>query len=426
MVQAQNAGGVDLVLAEMWRSLPPKEQKLWHTRAVQGEFAGKNSNPEVHRTGAPKFGVRALPFLRCCCARESVELSAHACRAKGNMEDGPGFLGGPDQPAWRDPRQRSKVGKELLREERAIRRDRSKPHGRQNRAGRTDDVGSALMTSTQRKKRIERRISQRVKAQSAPPLDDESASSQAAGRRSTEILSARPAEDSELVARQRSFGEWLDRGGHAGIETPETPGLGRQWTDGVQQQQGQDDASTGRREIMLPRGRIGVLREAERHHQRVDKKRQLLETWAQTDSDGSGFLGHDEVEMLVIKMHRGISKNEVSRALEEMDGDGSGEVSFGEFQSWWQSQTRASPPGMRAGHVTFAGAAAESKSLSASGSPAGSPKGSPTISPTDSRLPPIRSPADASAAGTAAAAKSGAPGLLRMSPSRRRIGVNGV
>ena len=45
--------------------------------------------------------------------------------------------------------------REKLREERAIRRDRSKPHGRQNRAGRTDDVGSALMTSTQRKKRIE-------------------------------------------------------------------------------------------------------------------------------------------------------------------------------------------------------------------------------------------------------------------------------
>ena len=110
-----------MVLAEMWRSLPPKEQKLWHTRAVQGEFAGKNSNPEVHRTGAPKFG--------------------------GNMEDGPGFLGGPDQPAWRDPRVRSKVGKELLREERAIRRDRSKPHGRQNRAGRTDDVASVYLLS---------------------------------------------------------------------------------------------------------------------------------------------------------------------------------------------------------------------------------------------------------------------------------------
>ena len=35
---------------------------------------------------------------------------------------------------------------------------------------------------------------------------------------------------------------------------------------------------------------------------------------------GAGFLGHDEVEMLVIKMHRGISKNEVSRALEEEQG----------------------------------------------------------------------------------------------------------
>ena len=54
------------------------------------------------------------------------------------------------------------------------------------------------------------------------------------------------------------------------------------------------------------------------------------------DRDGSGALDIDEVAELCRSLGKSLSKKEVHAALEAMDADGSGEISFEEFQPWWE------------------------------------------------------------------------------------------
>lgn len=56
------------------------------------------------------------------------------------------------------------------------------------------------------------------------------------------------------------------------------------------------------------------------------------------DSDGSGFLDADEVKELCKKLGKSLNKSDVEAALNAMDADGSGEISFGEFQPWWEAE----------------------------------------------------------------------------------------
>lgn len=222
----QNAGGVDNILAEMYRLLSPIDLKAWQKRGMQNQVSRIDGNlaSELHRTGAPRFG--------------------------GSSMDGPGFLGGPDQPTWHKPpseedkklspakrkaktaqaahekakeqeKERQKMVKKLQLERRARRvaakqakllaKDTSKRKGAEEPKqidansdgevfeeyakdamenlsvvladvdgsaedadnavhvdasnGSDIDLRSALMTSTKRKQNIERRIAQRVKQQ---------------------------------------------------------------------------------------------------------------------------------------------------------------------------------------------------------------------------------------------------------------------
>ena len=176
----QNAGGHSNVLAEMFRMLPENEVKLWQKRGYQSE-ASNLDNTKMHRTGAPKFG--------------------------GSTMDGPGFLGGPDQPVWHTPpteeelrlspaKRKAKANEEKLHKERdnraeekakveerkvrkAVRASSPKKEGvprlsksavkkkeKLERDGTASmNVGTALMTGTRRTENIEKRIAWRVKQQ---------------------------------------------------------------------------------------------------------------------------------------------------------------------------------------------------------------------------------------------------------------------
>lgn len=63
----------------------------------------------------------------------------------------------------------------------------------------------------------------------------------------------------------------------------------------------------------------------------------VRETFDTIDTDGSGTLDRSEVEKAVRMLGRYLSGTDVDDAMAEMDGDGNGEVSFAEFQTWWES-----------------------------------------------------------------------------------------
>ena len=54
------------------------------------------------------------------------------------------------------------------------------------------------------------------------------------------------------------------------------------------------------------------------------------------DADNSGFLDKAEITQLCTEMGKKLNKKELQSMMEEMDSDGSGEVSFPEFEAWWQ------------------------------------------------------------------------------------------
>ena len=56
------------------------------------------------------------------------------------------------------------------------------------------------------------------------------------------------------------------------------------------------------------------------------------------DEDHSGALDIDEIEKLCKSLGKNMSKKEVASALADMDADGSGEISFEEFEPWWESE----------------------------------------------------------------------------------------
>ena len=57
------------------------------------------------------------------------------------------------------------------------------------------------------------------------------------------------------------------------------------------------------------------------------------------DADNSGLLDRDEISSLADYLSEDpMSEAEMDQAMQEMDGDGSGEVDFEEFQSWWDAR----------------------------------------------------------------------------------------
>lgn len=61
---------------------------------------------------------------------------------------------------------------------------------------------------------------------------------------------------------------------------------------------------------------------------------QLRKLFHETDTDGNGALGIDEVRALGDKLGMVMNEEELQRAMREMDKDGSGEVDFDEFTAW--------------------------------------------------------------------------------------------
>lgn len=56
------------------------------------------------------------------------------------------------------------------------------------------------------------------------------------------------------------------------------------------------------------------------------------------DEDGSGVLDRGEIAELARKLlGKPLTKREIDAAMEEMDGDGNGEIDFEEFRDWWHA-----------------------------------------------------------------------------------------
>lgn len=53
------------------------------------------------------------------------------------------------------------------------------------------------------------------------------------------------------------------------------------------------------------------------------------------DADNSGALDESEIATMCAKMGKKLSKKGLAAAMADMDGDGSGEVDFDEFNAWW-------------------------------------------------------------------------------------------
>jgi hypothetical protein len=55
----------------------------------------------------------------------------------------------------------------------------------------------------------------------------------------------------------------------------------------------------------------------------------------QFDADGDGDLSRSELEHLVVRLGKCLSKQELSAAMVSMDTDGNGRIAIDEFEEWW-------------------------------------------------------------------------------------------
>ena len=73
-------------------------------------------------------------------------------------------------------------------------------------------------------------------------------------------------------------------------------------------------------------------------HERVVGDKTMRSTFNSIDTDGSGSLDAEELAVFVRKLKptRFMGPRQVAEAMAEMDSDGSGRVSFDEFEEWWR------------------------------------------------------------------------------------------
>ena len=64
----------------------------------------------------------------------------------------------------------------------------------------------------------------------------------------------------------------------------------------------------------------------------------LQSLWTELDQDGSGFLDRTEISAVMEFMGKPVDDAGLDAAMQEIDKDNSGEVSFEEFLAWWQKQ----------------------------------------------------------------------------------------
>ena len=71
-------------------------------------------------------------------------------------------------------------------------------------------------------------------------------------------------------------------------------------------------------------------------------------------SDGSGILERKEVSRLLVKVGRKLTQKQIDAAMDEIDRDGSGCVSFLEFERWATRNGRLIAANSKnTGHVPF-------------------------------------------------------------------------
>ena len=71
---------------------------------------------------------------------------------------------------------------------------------------------------------------------------------------------------------------------------------------------------------------------------------EIRSLFAELDADGSGDLDAEEIEEVLVRMGRPLTKRALAEAMEEMDVDQSGDVDFGEFRQWCAPHTHPPPP----------------------------------------------------------------------------------
>ena len=69
---------------------------------------------------------------------------------------------------------------------------------------------------------------------------------------------------------------------------------------------------------------------------------QAFELFQMADTDHSGFIDREEVSALAKKLGKKLGKKQLTKAMELMDPDGDGEVTFSEFEEWWEKHGKSS------------------------------------------------------------------------------------
>eukprot|EP01043_Picozoa_sp_COSAG02_P056564 COSAG02_NODE_6722_length_3401_cov_4.311932_1_plen_657_part_10 len=71
-------------------------------------------------------------------------------------------------------------------------------------------------------------------------------------------------------------------------------------------------------------------------------QRVVRDLFDKIDLDGSGSLSTKEIKKLVEQLGQNLSDKEFKEAMNSMDRDGSGQVSFSEFEAWWKGSEEGS------------------------------------------------------------------------------------
>ena len=79
----------------------------------------------------------------------------------------------------------------------------------------------------------------------------------------------------------------------------------------------------------------------------------VREAFEQLDVDDSGYLDEEEVEQAIAML--GFLADDVSEVMKEMDPNGDGEVTFEEFEAWWQVNMEGDTPGSGSGSAASQG-----------------------------------------------------------------------
>lgn len=77
---------------------------------------------------------------------------------------------------------------------------------------------------------------------------------------------------------------------------------------------------------------------------RLERKKQLFrdeyirKAFNDADADRSGFIDPKEFQQLCWKLHGSITSEEIAEQLQKIDVNGDGQIDFGEFKDWWNSE----------------------------------------------------------------------------------------